>query len=276
MKAAVCLTNSQHQQTWGAAMVAGLKKHGIQVELLRYEQTAKCDFVVMWGWRHHRKVKGKPILLMERGHVPDRMQYTSLGWNGLARHGRYAAIDDGGARWRTHWGHLLQPWNADGTYDLILGQVNGDQSLHGTNVEQWADDVCRILRKRGREIIYRPHPIVVQRGHRFHPKGAQPSRGSLAEDVAGASRVIAYCSTASVESVLAGKPTITMDAGAMAWEMTSHGLDEPIVMPDREAWAHRLAWAQYTMEEIASGFAWEQVATANPLLDAMKEGSYAT
>jgi hypothetical protein len=32
----------------------------------------------------------------------------------------------------------------------------------------------------------------------------------------------------------------------------------------RERWAHRLAWCQWTLEEIASGDAWDALVTARP------------
>lgn len=43
---------------------------------------------------------------------------------------------------------------------------------------------------------------------------------------------------------------------AMAWPVTAHSLLEPLVMPEREWWAHDLAWTQWSLAELASGEAW--------------------
>jgi hypothetical protein len=40
----------------------------------------------------------------------------------------------------------------------------------------------------------------------------------------------------------------------MAWDVTAHKLGE-IAKPDREQWAHDLAWKQWALTEIESGAA---------------------
>jgi len=237
-----------HQRAYATAMRAGLERHGVNVAFGGYDTPTvrQHDFLVVWGApaKQPRVAQTtRPLLIMERSHLPDRMVYTSCGWDGLARRGRYPKADDGGARWRAHWGGLLQPWRDGGGYALLIGQAHGDAALHGLDVDRWIAEQTAALRALGWTVRFRPHPLV-----------ARPER-SLEEDLAEAVICVTYNSTTGVEAVLAGVPTIAMDEGAMAWDVSGHALDE-IVRPEREAWAHDLAYTSWTPEEISSGEVW--------------------
>ena len=249
-------------------MIDGLKAHGMTVKECEYQESGDCEFAVIWGWKNAKHVKAPRILLMERGHVGDRMHWTSVGWDGLARRGSYAHVEDGGDRWRSRWGHLLCPWkeNEHG-YVLLLGQVPGDWNLAylREGFEPWAIRQARELCAMGYTVVYRPHPVVVERGGTFCPPNALLSkRETLQENLKDAMVVVTYNSTAGVEAVLSGIPTVTQDIGAMAWPVTSHGLREALVRPRRHSWAHRLAWTQFSMAEIASGMCVEHLLSVMP------------
>ena len=143
----------------------------------------------------------------------------------------------------------------------VLGQVPGDAALYGLDLDAWAQRTCAALLAQGRTVRYRPHPLVRRCGDVRCPAGATGSTGSLDEDLAGAALAVTFNSTAGVEAVLAGVPTVALDVGAMAWPVTTHDLAS-VQTPEREPWAHRLAWCQWTIEEIASGLAWEHLAAA--------------
>lgn len=268
MKAVVHLNNSAHQQQHAAWVTAGLKRHGLTVRPAAWNVPTDGDLVVVWGWKQERVIKparqrNVPILVMERGHLPPRMEWTSCGLNGLGNRATYAKVDDGGARWRQHFGHLEQPWSDRDGYALVCGQVRGDASLWGCDFHAWAQGATDKLRASGRAVVYRPHPLSVRlQNDRWCPRGAKFSTAPLAQDLAGAAKVITYNSTAGVETVLAGVPTVTCDAGAMAWPVTTHGLDAGVIRPDRTAWMHALAWTNYLPAEIESGFMWEHLKEA--------------
>jgi hypothetical protein len=59
-------------------------------------------------------------------------------------------------------------------------------------------------------------------------------------------------SSVGVDAVMSGVPTVTMDEGAMAWDVTGHRPDE-IVTPDRTDWLRWLAWTQWNEDEIVAG-----------------------
>lgn len=248
-----------HQVENAKAMIAGLSRHGVGVQQSIPCPPADTDAVVCWGWRvgERYRAAGHDVLVMERGHVGDRRAFTSCGWNGLGRRGRYVAAMDGGGRWRRHWGRLTQPWRHDTAYALVLGQCAGDAALDRLTggLDAWAEQTAAGLVEKGWDVVYRPHPLA---DSGFCPPSATRSRMTLTDDLAGAGLVVSWNSTASVESVLAGVPTVTFDEGAMAWPVTSHDLGE-ITRPDRHQWCADLAWAQFSLEELASGFAWEMV-----------------
>ena len=252
---------SDHHRTYAEAMRLGLTRHGITALHGQPNRPEACDVAVCWGARQTTLLAaGRPVLILERGHVGDRYKYASCGWDSLGRRGRYPEATDGGARWRERYGHLLQPWRPQAGPALIIGQVPGDAALRGLDTIAWATEAAARLRAAGWEVRFRPHPLAEHRG----PVGVPLADGDLAKALSAAALCVTYNSTTGVEAVLAGVPTVTLDAGAMAWPMAAHSLDEtpntPRFTPDREAWAHDLAWTQWTMDEIASGAMWAALA----------------
>jgi hypothetical protein len=265
MKAAIYLNHAEHQKTHAAWMAEGMRRHGLTVEFSGYNEPIPADIHVMWGWRQDRVIgAGGRVLVMERGHVQPRMEWTSIGWGGILRNAMYPKASDGGERWRRHFGDYEKPWRLKPGPVLICGQSEGDIAIAGLDQKFWANSICEDLRSRGHLVAYRPHPNMVTRNNLWHPAGAALAVGPLDEDLEIASAVVAYCSTASVESVLAGVPTVTTSPSAMAWPVASHTLLNLMHTPERREWMSSLAWTQWRPSEIASGEAWAAVRTCMP------------
>jgi len=165
MNAVIHVNNLKHQVEYASAMRAGLEKHGLKVSLGLRNTPEKCDFAVVWGVKHQNILRSnKNVLVMERGHVGNRMKLTSCGWNGLGRRGIYPLAKDGGGRWRENHGHLMQPWKANGDYALVIGQVEADAALHNLSegFGQWSHVVCKELIGMGHRVFFRPHPMSLQ------------------------------------------------------------------------------------------------------------------
>lgn len=263
MRAAVVVNNAAHQAQHAGWMKAGLERHGWTVELVRGGAPLRgfemaCSWSVkhrtVWDWQ---KREGGPVLVMERAALQPRNIWTGCGFNGLAGRATYPKAQDGGARWRKHFGKLEKPWRAGGNHVLICGQVAGDAALWGVDFRRWATQQARDLVQRGWHVRYRPHPFTLKSGDRWCPQGAKFSDKPYGEDLADAAFVVTFNSTAGVESVLAGIPAVTFDNGAMAWPVTTHSLDDAPVRPDRMPWAHDLAWSCWLPAEIESGDAWD-------------------
>jgi hypothetical protein len=103
-------------------------------------------------------------------------------------------------------------------------------------------------------VMFRAHPLAARKGFRQQPNYTHTIGGTLEATLARAAVAITWNSNAGVDAVVAGVPLVTMDEGAMAREVSSHRIGA-FVRPDRSAWAHRLAWKQWTLAEIESGVA---------------------
>jgi hypothetical protein len=237
------------------------------------------DALVCWGWRRGKILRRSnpsiPILVMERGYVGDRMHWTSLGWNGLNRRATfpkpptYAQLEDVPYReppkltpWRAREGYSHSPYLIPGEYALILGQVQSDQACVGVNMPSKYREWLGKLTRAGLRVRFRPHPKAARQNHGIDQRFF--TRGTLAEDLAGAKFTVSWNSNSSVDSVLAGVPSVTFDEGAMAWPVTSHSLDNPVMMPSRTEWAAQLAWCQWQPSELCDGSAWAAVKEALP------------
>lgn len=260
MRIAIASRGIEHQRAWADRLAAGVLHHGDQVDRIDAGATTECEVVAAWGWRVAKAyvAKGHKVLVAERGYIGDRFHWTSLAWGGLNGRGDFkvpAGID--GRRFNgCHGPDALKPWTnreRGGGYALILGQVPGDCSLAGlADYPGWLAEVAAGLKEQGFRVRFRPHPNApVLRC------GVRVVEGTLAEALAGSRLVVAYNSNAAVEAVLAGVPAIVVDRGSMAWPVAGYTWRPAYVRrPDREPWAHRLAWCQWSPRELEDGTAW--------------------
>jgi hypothetical protein len=241
-----------HQVTHQQALANGFAAHGVNARLAHSARHVTTHRVACWGWRMGRQLRaaGHDVLVMERGYIGDRFTWSSLAWNGLNGRGHVDAVpEDGGERFNQYFSDLLQPPNPDGDYVLIVGQVPGDAALGGRDLHGW---YCEQAAKPWSvPVRFRPHPLARRRGPVRPVSGTALLEGDLSAALAGAAIVCTYNSNTGVDAMLAGKRVTAADEGSMIWGAG-----------DREQWAHRLAWRQWTMDEIASGFALEHVGLA--------------
>jgi len=275
-----CLTRSRSKRQGAerksgnpqlAAFAKGLQRHGIEpVRKLYSDRPEPCNVAVAWAFRNRRlvdqqRLTGGRFLTTELGYVGDREAWTSLGWDGL--NGK-ADFGFGGPwhqsersadpkRWQTLFPDLVKPWrvNKDG-YVLLIGQVEGDAALHGADIRRWYVATARAAQRAYRRpVMFRPHPKGSLRQMPLVPN----ARGSsLEQALEGAMVVVTFSSNAGVLAALAGVPVVTLDPGAMAWPVAGHELGE-LVTPDREEWCARLAWCQWSLDELANGEAWAHI-----------------
>jgi hypothetical protein len=221
-----------------------------------------CDLLVMWGTRRQdaiarQKAGGGEVVILERGYLGDRFAWTSVSFGGgLNGRAEFRGPHEDGSRFVKHFGRLMAPWNRQDGYALLIGQVPGDQSIRGVDIDAWYRQSEKALQNQGWDVSFRPHPLAGR--HRVTGAGLPQISGTLAEALQGAGVVCTYNSNTGVEAVLAGRPVIAMDRGSMAWGVAGHQVDE-IVTPDRTAWANRLAWCQFAKHEFLSGECMEAI-----------------
>jgi len=253
------------------ALLDGFKRHGVKAEWMYQGYYKPSDLAVIWGVRFPNIIQGQKehsgdYLVLERGYFKDRMNYFSLGYNGLNGRAEFHAENSPPDRWEKH-GVEVKPWKTDGKYILLMGQVSGDQSLQGINLRIWYQEVIdKVKTLTDMPIFFRPHPLARQQ--EIGLDCDRYERGPLIESLQDAYLVITFNSNTGVDAVLNGIPAIAMDRGSMAWDMAQHGIirDRPDrtewsynlerITPDRTQWLYDLGYKQWLPEEIASGEAW--------------------
>lgn len=260
MRFAIYANHMTHQSQYANAFRDGLVRHGITDICMCDTRSSleDCDVAVFWSQWHqriidHQKAKGRDFIAMERGFVKDRMVWSSVGWNGINGRADFNNENSPPIRWIEHFKDCKQPWGS-GKYGLILGQLPNDSQTRHVNLYDFYSACANKIRNLDVEPRFRPHP----RNPADHP-GVKTAEGTLAEALRGALFAVTFNSNSAVDAVLAGVPTVTYDPGATAWPVTNHDLDEIPQPQSRDQWCYDLAYAQWTVEEIANGDAWEQL-----------------
>lgn len=244
---------ARHQIDAANALESGLLSHGMDCRVIGSSRILKSKTVACWGWRKGKQLRdaGKNVLVMERSYIGDRFHYYSLGWNGLNGHATFPEYhDDGGVRFKSHGG-IIKPWKKDGKYVLILGQVKNDASLQGMDIKDWYLEIAEKAKVHGLPVYFRPHPDSVRRGG-YDNIGIPELKGTLDEALSGAKFTIAFNSNSCLDSILAGVPCYAGDKGTMAWDLCMKDIGE-IIYPERESVVHKIAFTQWTLDEIANG-----------------------
>lgn len=238
----------------------GLAAHGVSANVVPASEYRPTDIAGMWGLHipkilEEQKSKDAYCVILEKGYIRDREAFISIGVNGLNGYAEFGNDHCPSDRWKKH-GVDVAPWRRDGKYIVIMGQCPGDASVRHTDILQWASSVALSLRERAElPVKFRPHPLSLQRT----VEGADLLTGELHDALAEAALVVTFNSNSAVDAVLSGVPTVTCDKGSMAWDVSSHAVEQTPVTPDTTQWCYDLAYCQWTHDEIADGEAWEHI-----------------
>lgn len=250
------------QQPWyrRESFVAGLRAAGHSVLTQQPVKPDKNTLLVIWNRyaeMHELALRveraGGRVLVAENGYVghgggTPKFQVHPAG----PQPGHYYALAEGyhngGGTWRDgdddRWGRLdvqLAPWREGGDYLLVC--PNRSFGVPGRAMPtDWAEKTAASLKKSAKL------PVRV----RVHPGNDAPKR-ALAEDLAGAAAVFIWSSSCGVHALAAGIPVF---CAAPYWILKGaafSGFATKWDYPDRLPHFRRMAWAQWTCEEIASG-----------------------
>lgn len=234
------------------AFCKGLAAVGCDVVLGGTPQGRPGDWLVIWnryGAFHEMATRferdGGGVIVAENAYLgldrADRKRYAIAlyGHNGS---GAWYSEPDA-----TRWNALgidVQPWRKDGEHILVCpnrGFGRPDLIMPGTWVERTVEDLRRFTR---RPVRVRPHP------------GNAPPQIPLEDDLRNAWAVVVWMSSAGCHALVAGVPVFCCGPTWIAYDAASRGglrtIDNP-QLPDRMPTLHRLAWAQWHVEEIARG-----------------------
>jgi hypothetical protein len=232
------------------AFCAGLEKLGFKITS-EFPGRNICPGDVLVVWNRHgvfdtlaRKFEatGNPIIVAENGYVGDDESGRQLYSLARTHHNGAGAWHVGEAdRWSS-LGIETFPWRKTGDHILILPQ-RGIGPKGVAMPRDWVNEtVASLMSRTKRPIKVRPHP----------GKHAAPP---LDPDLTNAWCVVTWGSTAALKAIVAGIPVfygLEKWIGAPAAKFGLNKLEDPFV-GDRGPMLHRLGWAQWRVEEIATG-----------------------
>ncbi len=154
----------------------------------------------------------------------------------------------GPERWRG-FNIPLAPWRKGGTH-ILLREQRGIGSTRMASPPLWHDDAARRLAAlSARPQRFRAHPKS-----RLYPETAVAQPG-LEEALADCHAVVTWASAIAAQALVAGVPVFYEAPALICAGACQHGLEniERPRYPDRLPALERLAWAQWSLAEIADG-----------------------
>jgi hypothetical protein len=141
-------------------------------------------------------------------------------------------------------GVYLKPWRKDGAHIILVPPSKAVTALF--DFGPLFENMYWRLERLGR-------PVIV----------SEKGKDKASDHFEGAHCVVTWTSNVAVEAVCAGVPVFTSNHSAAApmagmLENMELNIDNP-PMRDREAWAASLAYGEFDLSEIASGFAAETI-----------------
>jgi len=226
----------------------GLKSLGYSVINARNYVPTEGDVLLIWNRNHsHDKIakiyeaaKGI-VLVTENGYLGKtkalaKWHHSGAGEWHVGEADRFSAL-----------GIDVKPWREKGDHILVLPQRSiGEPGV--AMPRNWANGILPRLRK----VTSRPIRI------RKHP-GKNP-RIQVEEDLVDAWCAVTWASGAGIKALCAGIPVFCdypKWVGAAAASLNLSEIETP-TLGCRESMLHRMAWAQWTWDEIESGeaFRW--------------------
>jgi hypothetical protein len=208
------------------------------------------DILVTWNrsnWRNNEarrfEAAGARVVVAENG-------YLGKNWMGhkwfalaLGHHSGAGWWPDGGPQRWDSWGAEIAPWSSGGREVMFLEQRGiGEPGI--ASPRGWEQSLLKRLGGRLRN----------------HPGGAQPAV-SLADDLREARCVVTWNSSGALLALLMGVPVFYGFAQWIGRQAARHvsEFDAGPSLGDRLAMFRRLAWAQWTAEEIRLGAAFDRL-----------------
>lgn len=229
-----------------AAVIAGFQRHGYRTTNQPNPNPRPDDVLLVWNRysRHEHYCKqyeavGAKVLILENGYIGQtkslaRSHHNGAGWWPEPTEDRWSKLDI-----------EIKPWRTTGDYVLVLPQRGiGEPGI--AMPRNWLPSMLdKIKRFTDRPIKIRKHPGMTK---------SVP----LEDDLSRAWACVTWGSGAGIKALAYGVPVIHEFRQWIGAPAASGNLDiENPIMGDRLAMFQRLAFAQWTMEEITNGEAFK-------------------
>ena len=255
------------------AFTQSLETAGEEIQL---NCNGNSDVTVIWSvlwqgkmrgyqsiWEECQK-KNTPVVVLEVGGIK-RNETFKVGINGVNREADFANQTFDGERWKK-LNIELKPWRSTGDTIIICGQHHrSHQWRNNPTMNLWFEQQINEIRKHtDRPIVIRPHPR--------NPTGFDISKWKnvtkvlpqrdyntvddtdFKEKLKQAWAVVNYSSNPAMMSVFNGIPVFVSEQ-SLCYDVGNTSLsniNNP-AMPDRSNWANKLAYTEWTTEEIKQG-----------------------
>ena len=249
MKALLTIKNQPHYRREG--FERGLKALGFSITS-HFDQRNIHDLIIVWNRhghsdlmaRHYEKA-GKPVIVVENGFV------------GTDNHGHHLfamALDhhNGAGRWFVgdddRWSKLnipLKDWRLKGSDLLILPQ-RGIGPRGVAMPLNWERDILKRLDGQPRHKRVRAHP------GNAHKSPQARKLTPLEDDLAGVYMAGVWASSAGIKAIINGTPVYHDFDKWIGASAACQDISQPF-LGDRMPMLHRLSWAQWSIDEIATG-----------------------
>jgi hypothetical protein len=180
---------------------------------------------------------GRETYYLDHGYVGFSHQG---GYYRIARNGRQSVIDPEhdwpSDRFET-LGVELKPWRKDGKSILVIPLTDAIAGFYGLDANKWLGGTVSELTR------HTDRPILTK------PKG----EGEILRALQDVWCVVTHSSNVAVDSLLQGVPVVALGesiAQPLSWSYAD--IEKPH-WPEREKWAHGVAWQQWTLQEMRRG-----------------------
>jgi hypothetical protein len=204
--------------------------------------------------------------------------YLRYSFNGVfPATGIYCDTEIDPTRWKKISQNLnirLKDWRSSGDHILICLQRNGGWSMGSTDIQDWAINTIKMIRKySNRPIIIRPHPgdksskAVIQPGNPkckipFSPSVKLSTNANLVDDLKNCWAAVNYNSSPVVGAAIEGIPIFVSDPlKSQSSDIANIDLSkiENPLMPNRQQWVERLSMFHWNFDELRSGECWSHM-----------------
>lgn len=253
--------------------------HGYNFKVISNESQIKSvtEHDIYIGWNRHlrqdyickrlEKVGGQ-VIIFENPYIKikDNQKWFSIGLNWHNNIEKSLPCIDTGERWK-NFNVEIKPWRKSGKYYLVATQAKiwNKRGLGHKNFwqpENWdSNTVVKLKQTTHKPIIFRQHPNGKERGrNNKHPRYIKISDGSivpLEKDLEQAFASVVYSSNLATDSLLQGVPVFYNGKNLYLKDACKYGFEDfnnPVYPNNRENLFQRMAWNQFSLEEIQNGF----------------------
>jgi hypothetical protein len=242
-----------------------LRQAGFAVSSEARPYPRACDVLVIWnryGAGHQAAQKyetaGAAVIIAENGYLDIAGARKTFAMS-LYHHNGAGMWPDGMQRRSELLGVRPAPWRGDGRQGAILLLPQRGIGEPGVAMPtDWVEAVSARLRRTmigRREIRTRWHPAGRPIGRAYSGPAPKDGGPTLEEDLADVGLCVTWGSGAGIKALLAGVPVIyelEPWVGGMGGSYGTGTIHEPR-LGNREAMLERLAWAQWSVDEVETG-----------------------